>query len=218
MSMKEYELLRNKYAQKNESNYNKNDYNFNYNYENNYNNNNRNIEKERWKRSETYDKTKLYQINNINRDNQNSIEKNEHNIYLNSNNNHMFNIGLKHYDWGSDEKATIPKIIDQNYILKKINNYRINVDNNGNKVLNENLFKRSVKKKHSIYRGYYSDKKVNYKVDKEKDGKDVNYFNNQIMQNKNWGNVSESYNVGTTNFSNTIKKIDGLNMRTRKKI
>ena len=196
MSMKEYELLRKKYAQKNEPNFNKNDYNFNCNYENNYNNNNRNIEKERWKRSETYDKAKLYQINNINSDNQNSNEKNKNNIYLNSNNNHMLNIGLKQYDWGSDEKATIPKIIDKNYILKKINNYKINVDNNGNKVLNENLFKRSVKKKISIYRGYYSDKKVNYKMDKEKDGKDINYFNNQIMQNKNWGNVSESYNVG----------------------
>ena len=53
-------------------------------------------------------------------------------------------IGLKHYVWDSDKNEIIPKIM---------NNYKINIykDNNGNKVLNENLFKRNIKKRKIIY-------------------------------------------------------------------
>ena len=211
MSMKEYELLRKKYAQNNESNSHKN----NYNYEKYYNNN-QNIEKERWKRSETYDKNNQYHNNDINQDIQDLNNQNDNNLYLYSN--HIHNIGLKHYDWGSDEKTTMPELINHKFNKKNTNNYSINSDNNGNKVLNENLFKRSIKKKHSIYKTYYSGKNLNYKINIEKDGKDINYFNNQIMQNKNWGNVNNSYKVGRTNFSNSIKKGEGINMRTRKKI
>ena len=209
MSMKEYELLRRKYAQNNESNYNKNDYNFNYD-NNNYNNTNKNNEKEKWKRSETYNKNNHYLLNDIQEveDNNNKIINN-----INSNNNYMHNLGLKHYAWSSNEKTTMPEII--NYNIRNIN---INNDNNGNKVLNENLFKRSVKKKHSIYGPYYQDKNNSYKINKEKAGKEINNFNNQILQNKNWGNVNGSYKVGRTNFSNSIKKSDGINMRTRRKI
>ena len=207
MSMKEYELLRRKYAQNNESNYNKNDYNFNYD-NNNYNNTNKNNEKEKWKRSETYNKNNHYLLNDIQEveDNNNKIINN-----INSNNNYMHNLGLKHYDWSSNEKNIMPEII--NYNIRNINN-----DNNGHKVLNENLFKRSVKKKHSIYGPYYQDKNNSYKINKEKAGKEINNFNNQILQNKNWGNVNGSYKVGRTNFSNSIKKSDGINMRTRRKI
>ena len=209
MSMKEYELLRRKYAQNNESNYNKNDYNFNYD-NNNYNNTNKNNEKEKWKRSETYNKNNHYLLNDIQ-----EVQENNSKIInnINSNNNYMHNLGLKHYDWSSNEKTTMPEII--NYNIRNIN---INNDNNGNKVLNENLFKRSVKKKHSIYGPYYQDKNYNYKINKEKAGKEINNFNNQILQNKNWGNVNGSYKVGRTNFSNSIKKSDGINMRTRRKI
>ena len=209
MSMKEYELLRRKYAQNNESNYNKNDYNFNYD-NNNYNNTNKNNEKEKWKRSETYNKNNHYLLNDIQ-----EVQENNSKIInnINSNNNYMHNLGLKHYDWSSNEKTTMPEII--NYNIRNIN---INNDNNGNKVLNENLFKRSVKKKHSIYGPYYQDKNYSYKINKEKAGKEINNFNNQILQNKNWGNVNGSYKVGRTNFSNSIKKSDGINMRTRRKI
>ena len=209
MSMKEYELLRRKYAQNNESNYNKNDYNYNYNYDNNnYPNVNRNNEKERWKRSETYNKNNHILLNDIQevQDNNSKIINN-----INSNNNYMHNLGLKHYDWGSNEKSTMPEII--NYNIRNINN-----DNNGNKVLNENLFKRSVKKKHSIYGPYYQDKNNNYKINKNKAVKEINNFNNQILHDKNWGNVNSPYKVGRTNFSNSIKKSDGINMRTRRKI
>ena len=211
MSMKEYELLRKKYAQNNESNSHKN----NYNYEKYYNNN-QNIEKERWKRSETYDKNNQYHNNDINQDIQDLNNQNDNNLYLYSN--HIHNIGLKHYDWGSDEKTTMPELINHNFNKKNTNNYSINSDNNGNKVLNENLFKRSTKKKRSIYGQYYSDKGINNKINKEKAVRDINYFNNQIMQNKNWGNVNSSYKIGRTNFSSSIKKSDGMNMRTRKKI
>jgi len=211
MSMKEYELLRKKYAQNNESNSHKN----NYNYEKYYKNN-QNIEKERWKRSETYDKNNQYHNNDINQDIQDLNNQNDNNLYLYSN--HIHNIGLKHYDWGSDEKTTMPELINHNFNKKNTNNYSINSDNNGNKVLNENLFKRSTKKKRSIYGQYYSDKGINNKINKEKAVRDINYFNNQIMQNKNWGNVNSSYKIGRTNFSSSIKKSDGMNMRTRKKI
>ena len=59
MSMKEYEMLRKKYAQTNESNAQKNNYNFN-NYDNVYNNQNNNNEKDIWKRSESYDYNKNF--------------------------------------------------------------------------------------------------------------------------------------------------------------
>ena len=208
MSMKEYELLRRKYAENNGSNYNKNEYNFNYGNNNNYNNANKNNERERWKRSETYNKNNHIILNDIQeiQDNNSKIINN-----INSNNNYMHNLGLNHYDWGSNEKTTMPEIF--NYNIRNINN-----DNNGNKVLNENLFKRSVKKKHSIYGPYYQDKTNNYKINKDKAGKEINYFNNQILQNKNWGSVNGSYKIGRTNFSNSIKKSDSINMRTRRKI
>ena len=216
MSMKEYEMLRNKYAQTNESNAQKNNYNYN-NYDNVYNNQNNNNEKDIWKRSESYDYNKNYQINRSNQgeeDSNNQISSN-YNYYQYSTN-HMHNIGLKHYDWGSDEKIIMPDI-NNNINIRSFNQNIINNDNNGHKVLNENLFKRSVTKKHSIYGMKYSDKNLNYKINKEKAGKDINVFNNQIMQNKNWGSVNNSYKVGRTNFSNSIKKVDGMNMRTRKK-
>ena len=220
MSMKEYELLRRKYAQNNETNFHQNY--FNYNYDNNYNNINENNEKEKWKRSETFDKNKYYPNYNKNNNNQEIQDSNKqqiiNNLYFNSNDYHIHNIGLKHYDWGSDEKTTMPEISNNNLNIRNIYQNNINIDNNGRKVLNENLFKRSVKKKHSIYREYYSDKNVNYKINKDKNSKDINYFNNQIMQNKNWGNVNDTYKVGRTNFSNSIKKSDGMNMRTRKKL
>ena len=216
MSMKEYELLRRKYAQNNETNTHKNDYNFDYN-NNNYNNINPNNERERYKRSETYNKNNHYFLNDINRE----IQDNDNNKLINninSNNNIMHNLGLKHYDWGSNEKTSIPEILNHNINLRNINQFNINNDNNGNKVLNENLFKRSIKKKHSIYGPYYQDNNSNYKINKNKDIKEINYFNNQIMQNKNWGNENSSYKVGRTNFSNSIKRKEGINMRTRKKI
>ena len=196
MSMKEYELLRQKYAQTNEHNY-KNDI---YNYDSHYNNLNQIDEKEKGKRSHTFQKRNYQQI----KDNSKEIhETNNHiinNLHLNSNDYHIHNIGLKHYDWGSDEKISIPEI------------------NGGSKILNENLFKRSIKKKHSIYAVYNSDKNVNYKIKKEKTGKEINLYNNQILQNKNWGNTIDSYKIGRAQFSNSIKKSDGMNLRTRKKI
>lgn len=222
MSMKEYEMLRKKYAQNNESysqknNYNyENNYDYNNNYDNIYNNQNKINENEKWKRSETYDNNKHYQINNINQNIDNSNNNIPNNMYSNYNK-HINNIGLKHYDWSSDEKNIMPEI-NNNYNLRIINQNNINSDNNGNKVLNENLFKRSTKKKRSIYGQYYSDKGINNKINKEKAVRDINYFNNQIMQNKNWGNVNSSYKIGRTNFSSSIKKSDGMNMRTRKKI
>ena len=214
MSMKEYELLRKRYAQNNESNSNKNEYNYNYNFNNQ--NYNQAIEAEKWKRSETYDKSNHILLNDINIDNQNLNNQFANNLHLNSN--HIHNIGLKHYDWGSDEKTTMPDINYHNYNIRKNNNFNINSDNNGNKVLNENLFKRSVKKKHSIYGIHNSSKNVKYKINKDSDEKDINNFNNQILQNKNWGSVNNSYKVGRANYFNSIKKSDAMNMRTRKKI
>ena len=214
MSMKEYELLRRKYAQNNETNFHINDYN----YDNNFNNN-INEDNEKWKRSESFDKNKYYRTKKNNQEIQDSNKQQIiNNLFFNSNDYHIHNIGLKHYDWGSDEKTTMPEINNNNLNIRNIYQNNINIDNNGKKVLNENLFKRSVKKKHSIYREYYSDKNVNYKINKEKTGKDINNFNNQILQNKNWGNVNDSYKVDPTNFINSIKKSDGMNMRTRKKI
>jgi hypothetical protein len=214
MSMKEYELLRKRYAQNNESNSNKNEYNYNYNYNNQ--NYNQAIETKKWKRSETYDKSNHILFNDINIDNQNLNNQIQNNLHLNSN--HIHNMGLKHYDWGSDEKMTMPDINYHNFNVRKNNNYNINSDNNGNKVLNENLFKRSVKKMHSIYGIHNSSKNVKYKINKDSDEKDINNFNNQILQNKNWGSVNNSYKVGRANYFNSIKKSDAMNMRTRKKI
>ena len=216
MSMKEYELLRKKYSQNNETNYHNSDYkNNNYNY--NYNNINQNKEKEKWKRSETYDKNNYNQIKDINQEIQDTNKQVINNLYFNSNNNHMHNIGLKHYDWGSDEKTTMPEINNFNY-NRNMNKNNINIDNNGNKVLNENLFKRNTKKMHSIYGANYSNKNSFYNNNKDKVRKDINYFNNQIMQNKNWGNVNNLYKEPRNHFSNSIRKVEGMNMRTRKKI
>ena len=212
MSMKEYELLRRKYVQNNETNFHKNDYNNNYN-------NNMNENNEKWKRSETFDKNRYYPNKNNNQEIQDSNKQQiNNNLYFNSNDYHIHNIGLKHYDWGSEENTTIPELNNNNLNIRNIYQNNINIDNNGRKVLNENLFKRSVKKKNSIYKQYYSDKNVKYKINKEKTDKDINNFNNQILQNKNWGKVNDSYKVGRTNFNNSIKKSDGMNMRTRKKI
>lgn len=197
MSMKEYELLRQKYSQNNDHNY-KNDV---YNYDNHYNNINQINENDKWKRSQTFEKNNYQQIKDNNKEIHDTNNQIINNLYLKSNDYHIHNIGLKHYDWGSDERSPISEI------------------HKGNKILNENLFKRNTKKKHSIYGAYYSDKNINYKINKQNPGKDINYFNNQIMQNKNWGNTNNnSYKVGRTNFSNSIKKSDGINMRTRKKI
>ena len=80
------------------------------------------------------------------------------------------------------------------------------------------IFTYLVKKKHSIYGPYYQDKNNNYKINKNKAVKEINNFNNQILHDKNWGNVNSPYKVGRTNFSNSIKKSDGINMRTRRKI
>ena len=81
-------------------------------------------------------------------------------------------------------------------------------------ILNENLFKRNYKRKHSLYgNNYYSDKNLKNKFE-------INYFNNQILQNKNWGNDNDinKYRSGRRSFTNTIQKSDGINMRTRKKM
>ena len=85
--------------------------------------------------------------------------------------------------------------------------------NNGNKVINENLFKKNNKRKHSLYGKYSSDKNI-------KINKDINFFNNQILQNKNWGNDNDFTRNRSErrSFTNSIKKTDLINMRTRKKI
>ena len=210
MSMKEYELLRQKYAKNYESNPNKN--NYNYDNHNNYNNY-ENIYNIQNKRSETYDSNNHYKNSNINLE-QDSNSQMVNNI---SHNNQINNNGLKYYDWGSEEKV-MPDIINYNINLRNIHKSNINSDNNGNKVLNENLFKRNTKKNHSVYGKYYSDKGLNYKINKEKTGKDINYFNNQIMQNKHWGSINNSSQIGRINFNNSIKKGEGINMRTRKKL
>ena len=199
MSMKEYELLRQKYSKNNESNYynlNKaidNENNYNYNEYNNKENNEIKVEK-LIRRSHTYDK------NDNNKNNQETNNKKEDMIYNNIfdriNDNHIHNFGLKHYDWGNYENTNIPALI-----------------NNGNKIINENLFKKNYKRKHSLYGNYYSDKNI-------KTNKEINFFNNQILQNKNWGNDNEinKYRTNKRSFTNSIKKNEGINMRTRKKI
>ena len=133
MSMKEYELLRQKYVH-NDINSQKNDYICYYDEHNN----NQDIERTKWKRSETFNKSNNFVFNDVNIDNP-SIN---HQIMndLNINSNHIKNIGLKHYDWGSDEKIAMPNINYYGSNLRKEDNGKINSDNNGNKVLNENLF------------------------------------------------------------------------------
>ena len=185
MSMKEYELLRKKYSNNNEYNYptNNNDYNIKV----------RNEPKETLiKRTHTYD------ISDNNKNSQEIQIKNEeilyNNIYDRVYDNHIHNNGLKHYDWDNFENKE-PLI------------------NNGNKIINENLFKKNYKKKHSLYGNYYSDKNI-------KNIKEINYFNNQILQNKNWGNDNDinKYRIDRRSFTNSMKKSEGINMRTRKKI
>ena len=145
MSMKEYELLRKKYTNNYESNHhNMNNFNINenndtYNY---YTNKDKNELKEEnvIKRAHTYD------INNdINKSSQEIPNKDSNiiynNIYDRINDNHIHNNGLKYYDW--EEKESKNSLI-----------------NNGNKIINENLFKKNNnKRKHSLYGKYSSDKK-----------------------------------------------------------
>ena len=199
MSMKEYELLRKKYANIYESNHhNMNNFNINenndtYNY---YTNKDKNELKEEnvIKRAHTYD------INNdINKSSQEIPNKDSNiiynNIYDRINDNHIHNNGLKYYDW--EEKESKNSLI-----------------NNGNKIINENLFKKSSnKRKHSLYGKYSSDKTI-------KTNKDINFFNNQILQNKNWGNDNDinKYRSDRRSLTNNIRKSEFINMRTRKKI
>ena len=199
MSMKEYELLRKKYTNNYESNHhNMNNFNINenndtYNY---YTNKDKNELKEEnvIKRAHTYD------INNdINKSSQEIPNKDSNiiynNIYDRINDNHIHNNGLKYYDW--EEKESKNSLI-----------------NNGNKIINENLFKKNNnKRKHSLYGKYSSDKTI-------KTNKDINFFNNQILQNKNWGNDNDinKYRTDRRSLTNNIRKSEFINMRTRKKI
>ena len=199
MSMKEYELLRKKYTNNYESNHhNMNNFNINenndtYNY---YTNKDKNELKEEnvIKRAHTYD------INNdINKSSQEIPNKDSNiiynNIYDRINDNHIHNNGLKYYDW--EEKESKNSLI-----------------NNGNKIINENLFKKNNnKRKHSLYGKYSSDKTI-------KTNKDINFFNNQILQNKNWGNDNDinKYRPDRRSLTNNIRKSEFINMRTRKKI
>ena len=199
MSMKEYELLRKKYANNYESNHhNMNNFNINenndtYNY---YTKKDKNELKEEnvIKRAHTYD------INNdINKSSQEIPNKDSNiiynNIYDRINDNHIHNNGLKYYDW--EEKESKNSLI-----------------NNGNKIINENLFKKNNnKRKHSLYGKYSSDKTI-------KTNKDINFFNNQILQNKNWGNDNDinKYRSDRRSLTNNIRKSEFINMRTRKKI
>ena len=199
MSMKEYELLRKKYTNNYESNHhNMNNFNINenndtYNY---YTNKDKNELKEEnvIKRAHTYD------INNdINKSSQEIPNKDSNiiynNIYDRINDNHIHNNGLKYYDW--EEKESKNSLI-----------------NNGNKIINENLFKKNNnKRKHSLYGKYSSDKTI-------KTNKDINFFNNQILQNKNWGNDNDinKYSSDRRSLTNNIRKSEFINMRTRKKI
>ena len=199
MSMKEYELLRKKYTNNYESNHhNMNNFNINenndtYNY---YTNKDKNELKEEnvIKRAHTYD------INNdINKSSQEIPNKDSNiiynNIYDRINDNHIHNNGLKYYDW--EEKESKNSLI-----------------NNGNKIINENLFKKNNnKRKHSLYGKYSSDKTI-------KTNKDINLFNNQILQNKNWGNDNDinKYRSDRRSLTNNIRKSEFINMRTRKKI
>ena len=199
MSMKEYELLRKKYTNNYESNHhNMNNFNINenndtYNY---YTNKDKNelTEENVIKRAHTYD------INNdINKSSQEIPNKDSNiiynNIYDRINDNHIHNNGLKYYDW--EEKESKNSLI-----------------NNGNKIINENLFKKNNnKRKHSLYGKYSSDKTI-------KTNKDINFFNNQILQNKNWGNDNDinKYRSDRRSLTNNIRKSEFINMRTRKKI
>ena len=199
MSMKEYELLRKKYTNNYESNHhNMNNFNINenndtYNY---YTNKDKNELKEEnvIKRAHTYD------INNdINKSSQEIPNKDSNiiynNIYDRINDNHIHNNGLKYYDW--EEKESKNSLI-----------------NNGNKIINENLFKKNNnKRKHSLYGKYSSDKTI-------KTNKDINFFNNQILQNKNLGNDNDinKYRADRRSLTNNIRKSEFINMRTRKKI
>ena len=199
MSMKEYELLRKKYTNNYESNHhNMNNFNINenkdiYNY---YTNKDKNELKEEnvIKRAHTYD------INNdINKSSQEIPNKDSNiiynNIYDRINDNHIHNNGLKYYDW--EEKESKNSLI-----------------NNGNKIINENLFKKNNnKRKHSLYGKYSSDKTI-------KTNKDINFFNNQILQNKNLGNDNDinKYRSDRRSLTNNIRKSEFINMRTRKKI
>ena len=195
MSMKEYELLRKKYTNNYESNHhNMNNFNINenndtYNY---YTNKDKNELKEEnvIKRAHTYD---------INKSSQEIPNKDSNiiynNIYDRINDNHIHNNGLKYYDW--EEKESKNSLI-----------------NNGNKIINENLFKKNNnKRKHSLYGKYSSDKTI-------KTNKDINFFNNQILQNKNWGNDNDinKYRSDRRSLTNNIRKSEFINMRTRKKI
>ena len=199
MSMKEYELLRKKYTNNYESNHHNmnnfyiNENNDTYNY---YTNKDKNELKEEnvIKRAHTYD------INNdINKSSQEIPNKDSNiiynNIYDRINDNHIHNNGLKYYDW--EEKESKNSLI-----------------NNGNKIINENLFKKNNnKRKHSLYGKYSSDKTI-------KTNKDINFFNNQILQNKNWGNDNDinKYRSDRRSLTNNIRKSEFINMRTRKKI
>ena len=180
MSMKEYELLRQKYIKHNESNFynisNVNNNENNYNHDSYISKDNDEPKENHAKRSHTYD---LSDNNNKNQEIQSNKSE------------------LRHYDWSTNENSNISPLV-----------------NNGNKILNENLFKRNYKRKHSLYgNNYYSDKNLKNKFE-------INYFNNQILQNKNWGNDNDinKNRSGRRSFTNTIQKSDGINMRTRKKI
>ena len=198
MSMKEYELLRKKYAKNNEYNYSVTN-NYNNNNENNYNEytNNKNNEEppeNLIKRSHTYDKSD--NIKNNQEMNNKKEEFSYNNIYDRVYDSHIHNMGIKHFDWNELENTNSTPLI-----------------NNGNKIINENLFKKNYKKRHSLYGNYYSDKNVKTNIE-------MNYFNNQILQNKNWGNDNDinKYRIGRKSFTNSMKKSEGINMRTRKKI
>ena len=199
MSMKEYELLRKKYANNYESNHH-NMNNFNINENNDIYNYYTNKDKNELKEENVIKRAHTYDINNdINKSSQEIPNKDSNiiynNIYDRINDNHIHNNGLKYYDW--EEKESKNSLI-----------------NNGNKIINENLFKKNNnKRKHSLYGKYSSDKTI-------KTNKDINFFNNQILQNKNWGNDNDinKYRSDRRSLTNNIRKSEFINMRTRKKI
>ena len=200
MSMKEYELLREKYAQKKEYNYYDNN---NYNNENENNNKEYNNKDNDEKDGTLIKKSHTFDIKDNIKNNQEIPRQKEEFIYNNlydpGYDNHIHNMGIKHYNWDEYE-----------------NNNQISspLINNGNKIINENLFKRNnYKRRHSLYGKYNSDKNV-------KGNLEMNYFNNKILQNKNWGNDNDinKYRVGRKSFTYSMKKNEGINMRTRKKI
>ena len=196
MSMKEYELLREKYTQNKDYNYyNKNNYN-----NNEYNNNKVNEEQNEpiIKKSHTFDKKDDIKNNQEIQNKKEELINNNNYYYDPGYDNHIHNMGIKHFNWNEYENN---------------NSNSSPLINNGNKIINENLFKRNYKKKHSIYGKYYSDKNV-------KGNLEMNYFNNNILQNKNWGNDNDfnKYRMGRKSFTNSMKRNEGINMRTRKKI